>query len=747
MRQSTFSRMALLLTLCAPVAWARPPEARAPDPTPVDQRPALQKRLSASSHHSLALAEDGSVWTWGMGLPGDGSHRIIIDKPMRVPTLTDIVAVEACFTRSLALGADGRVWTWGFAPAAVMGLGEDRSTQTTPALVPGLAHVVALSCNSGHTLALRSDGTVWAWGYNFGGELGTGTESWEEGTPLQVPGLTHVVSVAAGERHSLAARADGSVWAWGYNGSGQLGDGTWEDHAPAPVPGLEDVVSVAAGWEHSLALRREGTVWAWGHGFWGQLGIGDAPPPAMSTPVKVHALDEVRAISTHGDSTLALRHDGTVWGWGRNLNLEPTRTDNLHTPVHVQSLNGVLAIARGDQHALVLRTDGSIWGWGQDDDGRVGLGLAHQPFPVTIPAIQGARKSAISSNHVLALQADGSVWAWGSDYYGERGTSSTPPEEQPVPVEGITDAVDVAAGTGSSFILRADGTLWAWGNNASGQLGNGTTTPRRKPQPVPGLGNIVSVTVQPSSSQAHVLALDADGRVWAWGHNASGQLGDGTTTARSSPIRVAGLSGIVAVSVGFDFSLALQRNGQVWAWGNNTYGQLGDGTTTARRTPVRVGLPRVTAIQAGGFHGLALHADGTLWGWGRNREGQLDPSRLTAWFTRPIALPGLPTAVGLAAGYMSSLALSAEGRVWTWGDNSSGQSGRGNVSDGASQRSPPAPIPELHGVSALFASNGTVQAMDEEGTVFSWGSKFLSGKVPFFIIDRPEPVLWQPGLP
>ncbi len=161
---------------------------------------------------------------------------------------------------------------------------------------------------------------------------------------------------------------------------------------------------------------------------------------------------------------------------------------------------------------------------------------------------------------------------------------------------------------GHSLALKSDGTLRAWGRNASGELGDGTTTDRSTPVQVSGLSSVTALAAggNAGDTEAHSLAVKSDGTVWAWGSNSNGQLGDGTTTGRSTPVQVSGLSGVSGVAASYRHSLALKSDGTVRGWGFNQNYQLGDSTTTDRSTPVQVsGLTGVTAVAAGSYHGLA----------------------------------------------------------------------------------------------------------------------------------------------
>ncbi|NJK43908.1 MAG: hypothetical protein HC933_06125 [Pleurocapsa sp. SU_196_0] len=184
----------------------------------------------------------------------------------------------------------------------------------------------------------------------------------------------------------------------------------------------------------------------------------------------------------------------------------------------------------------------------------------------------------------------------------------------------------VAAGGYHSLAVRADGTVWAWGNNVSGQLGDGSNESRNAAVQTRNLNGVTSVT----AGEYHSLALKNDGTVWAWGDNEDGQLGDDTDTARTTPVQVSSLTGIVAIAAGNSHSLALKNDGTVWAWGMNSDGALGDGSLETRISPVPVkNLENIVAIAAGGFHSLALRDDGAIWAWGYNADGQLGDATQT----------------------------------------------------------------------------------------------------------------------
>jgi alpha-tubulin suppressor-like RCC1 family protein len=221
-----------------------------------------------------------------------------------------------------------------------------------------LAGVTAVAGGGEHSLALKVDGTVWAWGLNASGQLGDGART-SRATPAQVSGLNEVTAIAAGYYHSLALRRDGMVWSWGSNEFGQLGDGSLEDRAlPVLVAGLSDVTRIACGYDHCLALKDDGTVWAWGANVYGMLGDGlqEAYSPV---PVPVSGLDSVRAIAAGGLHSLALRSDRTLWSWGANSNgqLGDGTTVDRAAPVQVGAIHiAITSIAGGGGFSLAAST-------------------------------------------------------------------------------------------------------------------------------------------------------------------------------------------------------------------------------------------------------------------------------------------------------------------------------------------------------------------------------------------------------
>jgi alpha-tubulin suppressor-like RCC1 family protein len=289
--------------------------------------------------------------------------------------------------------------------------------------------------------------------------------------------------------------------------------------------------------------------------------------------------------------------------------------------------------------------------------------------------------------------------------------------------------------------VKEDGTVWAWGNNTNGQLGDGSTTAKNTPVQISGLSTMKSV----AAGSGHSMALKNDGTVWTWGSNSNGQLGDGSGASRSAPAQVSALLSMIAIAAGDSHSVALKNDGTVWAWGNNGNGQLGDGSAISSNIPVQVkGLSSITAIAAGAGHSVALKNDGTVWAWGNNGNGQLgDGSAISS--NIPIQVSGLS---GMSIGFVSAIAAGTDhtvvvkndGTVWAWGNNANGQLGNGNIQPS----SIPVQASGLLGVTAVAAGSGHTVALKSDGTVWTWGTNFKgqlgNGLTNGIAIDSATPV-------
>ncbi len=346
------------------------------------------------------------------------------------------------FGFSLAVNAAGVPYSWGEDGAGQLGDGEPNVNRPTAAPLGTLNGVRSVAANNAYEgAALRTDGTVWAWGYRGFVDCTLGALA---SSPFQIAGAANITAISVGDDHTLLVRSDKAVLAFGCNGSYQLGRASQfvPDMSPAMVvAGLPPIKAVAAGTSASRALDEGGEVWAWGKPPGSQSSTGSP------TPAKVAGLSNVIAISMSGDHALALRSDGSVWAWGSNRNAklgDGTEIDRS-APIPTLLTAQITAICAAGEHSLALRADGVVLSWGINETGQLGSGSdspGFRPQPGPVVGLAGVEAIAcgggpFSLGHSLAVLGDGSVRAWGRNNAGQLGNGSTTSANSPVTVTGL----------------------------------------------------------------------------------------------------------------------------------------------------------------------------------------------------------------------------------------------------------------------------------------------------------------------
>jgi alpha-tubulin suppressor-like RCC1 family protein len=689
--------------------------------------------VAAGATHTLTARADGTVWAWGANASGQlGNNTTTASStPVQVTRMGAVRrgqnTVAAGGTHSLAVRTDGTVLAWGANGNGQLGNGSTTNS-SVPVQVSGLTGVVAVAAGTSYSAALRSDGTVWTWGLNTNGQLGDNSTT-QRTTPVQASGLTGAARISAGGSHMLAVRTDGTAWSWGANGGGRLGLGdTTQRNVPTQITTLTGVGGVAAGADHSLAVRTDRTVASWGGNGNGQLGLGDTTQ--RTSPTTVAGLTGVAAVSAGSSDSFSLRTNGTAAGWGINASgqLGDGTTTQRTAPVAVGSLSGAVGIAAGGQHTVAARPDGAVWSWGANGSGQLGNGTTVQAGPASLSGINLARtRSNVSAgtSHTLVADPSGQVYAWGADGSGQLGNGWEGASSTFVKVWGVSNAVStpggVAAGDAHSLAVVGDGVVLAWGANSSGQLGNGTTVGATTSVVATNLRDAVAVAAGANFS----MALRSDGTVWTWGLNSNGQLGLGDTTNRSAPTQIAGLTSVVSIGAGSTFAFAVRSDGTVRSWGQNSSGQLGNGSTTQQNAPVTVsGLTGVSlrpgAVDGGSNHAVAVRADGTVAAWGSNNNGQLgaNPATVTSSNT-PLTVSGLTAVVSVGAGVQHSLAVRSDGAARSFGQNNTGQLGNGSTTN---SWPPVTPSGGLTSLGVIAGGSGYSATTQPNGRVWTWGA-------------------------
>lgn len=339
---------------------------------------------------------------------------------------------------------------------------------------------------------------------------------------------------------------------------------------------------------------------------------------------------------------------------------------------------GGTRLSAGLSHDAYVDRDGVLWTWGSNNIGvlreeRRGMDFLKSAFPRPLRVMEQVLSVSVGSNFTVALKTDGTLWTWGANNMGQLGTGEI--VSSPTPVQVLDEVTAVSAGDYHVAAIRTDGTLWAWGNNLYGQLGDGTLENRPVPEKI--LENVASV----SAGAGTTGAILRDGSLWTWGDNLFGQLGDGSQTNRSLPGKV--LDEVTAVSMGGYHTAAIRGDGQLWIWGGNAAGELGNGGmgnvtdqsgVKMQTTPVNVELPSpVTAVSTGTGTTAVLLADGTLWTWGRNESGQLGHTQEAASVSRPAQVADVTRIAAIGTGTYQTLCVQENGTLLSWGKPILGQ--------------------------------------------------------------------------
>lgn len=740
-------------------------------------------KLSAGGYHSLAICDDGNTYAWGRNSDGQlgigNEDKQWHPAKVKTPSNVHFTQIATGDEHSLALGDDGVAYGWGDNNDEEVGDGTSTDRDApVPIKVPNGIHLTWISAGMYHSLAVGDDHHAYAWGRNADGALGDNTTD-DKSTPIRVSppdGLTDetftVARVFAGSKHSMAIGRDGITYAWGLNSDGQLGDRTnRERHIPVkvsfPPPSFAvNVTSVKFDGISSTTTPKHQTDDTWlvtspPHAAgWVDVSIDwtqDGRKPTAHLSFRYYAgakhtvyfleSDDGPQLSTQSviDRDRASRpatdpsKDGYLFdGWFINktqvaYDFSKPVTDDLKLSAHWSPKSGAWTInpdkgtsaggthvtlappaprgirfsqvSAGYYHSLAVASDGNIYAWGNNDQGELGDGTTTSTTtPVLVKNPDHVHYVQVSAGqfHSLALDDQGRVWAWGSNEKGQAGSKAA--SKQTTPVQVVTSAgksltaVQISAGYMYSTDVDANGYVWSWGLNNSGELGNAGTpagTDKYTSTPVQAVkaDNTPLRAAQVSAGRLHTLAVDMDGTAWAWGSNANGQLGDGTTTGQAWPVQVKKTDGTAfkafQVSAGGWHSLALDDRGTVWAWGDNENKQLGvPGAGVELHNPGQVTKADSTTplaavqVSAGDRQAMIVDADGSVWAWGDNSQGQLGNNTAQTQ-SKPVQTlrnesGSAYNASQVSTGVSHSLGLATDGSVQGWGSNSKGQLGTGD---------------------------------------------------------------------
>jgi alpha-tubulin suppressor-like RCC1 family protein len=816
------------------------------------------KDVDVSGLHTIALDSNGQVYTWGYNYTGQLGNNTTTESatPIAISNYggligKNIVSITAdsnayyttyIFGHSSALDSNGKVYTWGYNGYGQ--LGDNTVTQRniptavyTDGVLSGKV-IRDVSSAGSHMLALDTEGQVYAWGGNYYGQLGDNTVT-QRNAPIVVAstGLLNnkaIESVEAGGRtyhrpsnvfnffeQSFALDSNGQLYSWGYNAQGQLGDNTVVNRstaveaydrvdipfdfkidgihvnvhtitpsslmviAPAHAAGMTTISVDAPSTDNrtlpnsyeytrtpspnegldassfsiapSSAYNTGGdTVTIVGANFQDGAKVKFGAVTTNTTFIDANTITAIVPASQQiGLVSMTIINPDGQSGEIQNAfemkqaapivtNVDPTSGPT--TGYNSITLNGsgytknlqFKKVSSGGTHSCGVTGEGKLYCWGQNAQGQLGNNSTIQsniPTPVDVSGVL-ASKTIVDVKaglyHTIALDNDGKIYSWGYNAYGQLGNNTVVNSLAPIDISsfgalaGKIIAKIAAGGVTSDYsgahysqsaAIDSNGRLYVWGYNANGQVGDNTTVQRNVPTAVYADGALNGKTLKDVDvSGLHTIALDSNGQVYTWGYNYTGQLGNNTTTESATPIAISNYGGLIGKNIVsitadsnayyttyiFGHSSALDSNGKVYTWGYNGYGQLGDNTVTQRNIPTAVYTDGVLSgkvirdVSSAGSHMLALDTEGQVYAWGGNYYGQLGDNTVTQR-NAPIvvASTGLlnnKAIESVEAGgrtyhrpsnvfnfFEQSFALDSNGQLYSWGYNAQGQLGDNTV--------------------------------------------------------------------
>lgn len=696
--------------------------------------------IAANAYFTIAIRNDGLLFGWGNNTNGQLGLNDTINRssPTQIGTNSwNFVSVNAGTLTATAIRSDGTLWAWGYNVYYQVGDNTlvDRSS---PVQVSIGGSWTSVTTGDLHTLAINTTGALYAWGRNDFGQTGTGTTSARVSSPVQI-GTSSWSQISAGNSYTAGITVDGKLYTWGVNTGGILGQNN-QVHRSSPVQvGSSSWIMVYATFSNSIyAIKLNKKLYAFGQNNLNQLG-NDKSTDGRSNPVQIHSNDWLTSINslTTGSTTtnganFGIQYDNSLWAWGvREITLASDYVTTTFTYSWTQ-------ISSGDSHTVAIRSDGRLFAWGLNSVGQIGDNtVLSRSSPVQIGTSENEGEFwynvSAKGSRTVAVRCDNTIWVWGlnSGYVGlnDNINRSSPVQITSAPV---TSYVQVSAGIDHTLALNKIGQLYIWGNNNAYQLGTNDSVMRSSPVQLSG-----SFT-QISAGNSHSLAVDSNSTLYVWGDNTIGQLGNSASLEYWSSVHI----GIYSTT-----AYAIRNDGLLYSWGSDSSGNFGtnNAAATQRSSPVQIGTSSWSMIAAGRSHTLAIKADGTLWAWGANASGELaDAIPIGGARSSPVQL-GTSSWSFITAGYASSAGVDINGKLYTWGINTSGLLGTNDTLNRSNVTQIGTPSSWTQ-VGFTKDNAGSTFALRNDGSLFTWGPGGLGQLGDNATLTRSSPVQVHTGV-
>ncbi len=559
---------------------------------------------------AFGIKTDGSLWSWGSNLSGQQGRNttVSVSSPVQVGTASNWSQI-ACGQSSFAIKTDGTLWATGDGTSGNNGL--NRVTAVSSWTQVGAGTDWAYCCSQSNNMALKKNGTLWVWGLNSVGNLGDGTVI-NKSSPIQIAG-SWTMATAQGDGYK-GVKTDGTLWSWGASTYGQIADG-FAINRSSPVQ-----ILIGSGPFTNLGYNNQ------------QLWVqADGPTPTpTNTPSPTPSPSPSGSPSPTPSPTT---NNYNLYGWGQNGTtglVGNNSTVNVNSPVLVMSSIDPFVPTTGKSSALLKY--GQLYTWGRSASGESGRNTTVAALSPVLVGLENNWVFVCTGYNCGGIKSDGSLWMWGTGANGCIGDGVVVSRSSPVQIAGSWSVVRTTSFSSpfNTVAIRTDGTLWAWGDNSIGQLGQNDLISRSSPVQIGNANNYIdcaylSVGLAPPFQTSLIIALRADGTLWAVGNGAyEGRTGTGVLTNYSSITQIGTSTDWASFSGTTNCVGAIKKDGTLWMWGTGGNGALGLGNTISRSSPTQMGTGNDWAeVQCNYYYGMARKTNGTIWSWGIGGTGNL----------------------------------------------------------------------------------------------------------------------------